>query len=176
MNELELKQCLETHPLTKSYFRGVYARDELPKKGLVPNSLVVVNTDKRQSPGEHWVLCFWKEKDDLPLYFDSYGVAVFHKEIEAFITRNSKQFYFNGEQLQSETSSVCGHYVTYFASQLCSGYDLVNIRKRFSSCHSLNDKLILTLFRKEFGLQCVRYKATYTPMSCHCLCEYGDDK
>ena len=161
MNELELDQCLRHHPLTAKSFRGVFARDELSRKTLSPGDLYIVNTDLRTSPGKHWVLCCWR--DAKPFFFDSFGKAAYYAEIVAFLLPS---YDYNKTCLQSETTDVCGHYVAYIATQLCAGLSIQDIRKKFSSNVYLNDRVIVTLFRKEFGYPVVLYQTTSTCMSC----------
>lgn len=175
MNEAEIDQYLKTHPLTKEVYQGVYARDELAFFGGAPNSMFVVNTDLRSEPGAHWVFCYWPS-EGLPLYFDSYGFFPLYEEFYQFLLSDTSNFKYNKVQLQDIDTDVCGHYVMYFASQLCAGVPLEEIRsKHFTNNAKLNDRLIVTLFRKEFGYPVVNYKCTRKPMTCHCLCSYGCD-
>jgi hypothetical protein len=168
MNEFELHQCLSSHPLTHGAFRGVYARDELANQRLVPHSLFVVNTDVRRNPGSHWVMCYWGQ-DPYPFYFDSFGELPGFKEIEDFLLQSSTKYTFNRQQLQGAASNVCGHYVAYVAVMLCSGYPIEEIRRHFSTkCFTLNDKLVTSLFRKEYGYPPIRYKCVRSPMICQC--------
>ena len=176
MNELELDQCLRAHPITRRYFKGVFARDELfSHPGCIVNTLYVINTDVRQNPGEHWVFTWWSEQSNIPFYFDRYGIAPLHFEIESFLLSASVTYSYNGVQLQDVNSTVCGHYVAYIASQLCAGYEIEDIRRRRFTPHNyqLNDALILSLFRKEFGYPVRIYKepsSSFTPMSCRSCC------
>lgn len=174
MDELELGQCLSTHALTKQKFRGVFARNEIWKyKGGRPETFIIVNTDVRSDPGTHWLLLYWT-KHGLPIYFDSYGIQPVNEDIEAYLLATSPLYVYNRQRMQGDYSTVCGHYVSYVATQLCSGYTIPDIRKRFSPTNfNINDKLIITLFRKEFGIERVAYKTDRIPMSCQCLCNHG---
>ena len=172
MNEAEIEQCLKSHPLTAGIFQGVFARDEINKVSGNGKKLFVINTDKRKEPGEHWVLCFWPTSDVLPIYFDNYGFPPLHEEFYYFLLKNDPSFKYNRVQLQDIDSSVCGHYTTYFATQLCAGHSIEEIRKKhFSTVNQkMNDMFITTLFRKEFGYPIVRYKSNRKLMCCQCLC------
>jgi len=174
MNELEIKQCLCSHPLTRDLFRGVFARDEILAQIPSPRSLYVISTDIRSSPGQHWLFCIWPLRG-YPLYFDSYGERPLHKEIEQFLLESSPKYYFNNQQLQGLFSDTCGHYVTYVASQLCAGNTLQEIRDRhFSSTDlDLNDIVITSLFQKTFGFPSVAYKSDCNAMSCQCFVNHG---
>jgi len=169
MDELELEQCLSTHSKTKNHFRGVHARDELCTKIPAAGDLFIVNTDLRSESGTHWLLCYFTN-DGSALYFDSYGVQPFYPEIEEFLRCKKDTYMYNKQRLQADTSNVCGHYVAYVGSQLCAGRDLPSIRKPFSSNNYVdNDKLVVALFRCEFGFPRVLYKSTRkTPMCCTC--------
>lgn len=170
MNELELEQCFKLHPLTKHKFAGVFARNEVWQRKGNPETFIIANTDVRDEPGTHWMLIFWT-KHGLAVYFDSYGIRPVNGDIEEYLLCTSPVYVYNSQRLQGDYSSVCGHYVAYVATQLCSGFTLPEIRKLFSKTNfNLNDKHIISLFRKEFGYPRVDYKEHRTPMSCQCLC------
>ena len=170
MNEIEIKYCLCSNPLTQSLFRGCYARDEILAQTPVPRSLYVINTDIRTSRGQHWLFCLFP-RSGYPLYFDSYGEKPMHTEIEQFLLRSSPTYYFNKQQLQGFFSDTCGHYVTYVAAQLCAGYTLQEIRDKHFSKTDLdrNDRIITTLFRKSFGFPTIPYKNDCDGLGCQCL-------
>ena len=162
MNELEIAQCLQSHPLTQDHFRGVFALDELTRQNST--GFYVVNTDKRSQKGAHWVLCYLPLKG-APLYFDSYGMPPLYQEFYTFMLGSNDTFSYNMQQLQDVDSSVCGHYVLYVCSCLACGESMQDIRRRFSTSNfSLNDKLIVTLFRKGFGYPIAAYKVDCTPV------------
>ena len=170
MDEVELKQCLSTHWLSKHKFGGIFARDEIWKYKGHPETFIIANTDVRTEPGTHWLLIYWTGHG-LALYFDSYGIKPTNEDIEDYLLKTSPLYVYNRQRMQGDFSTVCGHYVSYIATQLCSGYTLPDIRKRFSSTDfDLNDKLIISLFRKEFGFPRVAYKTDRVPMTCQCLC------
>jgi len=161
MNEQELKQAACSHPVTFAHFYGIFARDELDHVTLPIGGFVIVNTDKRSSSGNHWVL-FYRNTNQT-VYFDSFGLPPLYSEFYKFA---NGVFVYNMKQLQDETSSQCGLYCLYFALQLCLGESLEKIRLRFTNNTLLNDKIICTLFKKYF---------TYIPcnlgMTCRSLCE-----
>ena len=37
------------------YFRGVYMRNALPKRGPLKRESAIVNLDNKEGPGTHWV-------------------------------------------------------------------------------------------------------------------------
>ena len=91
MNEAEIAQCLNSHPLTRNVFQGVFARDEINQVFGRKNTLFVFNADKRKGPGEHWVLCYWPQQG-AQLYFDSYGFAPLDEEFYVFLLKKQHAF------------------------------------------------------------------------------------
>lgn len=87
---------------------GVFARDELPdlKKEKRPFALVL-NTDPRSKPGQHWLALYGPSENSIEL-FDSFGQHPSNYGL-AYI---SPTYSFN--QFQSLTSTFCGHYCIYF--------------------------------------------------------------
>lgn len=51
-------------------FRGVYMRNNLPKKPW-KNETAVINLDEESGPGTHWVA--YSKKNNIVFYFDSFG-------------------------------------------------------------------------------------------------------
>ncbi len=86
---------------------GIFCRDELPKACVAGN--YVFNLAKSGEPGTHWVCAIVRKK--IMYYFDSYGMRMF-PELCKF--SNCKVNYYNGTQLQSNTSVDCGWYVIAF--------------------------------------------------------------
>jgi hypothetical protein len=57
MNTLEIDTLLKKHPHSRPVFKGVYARNRLPRLLNVPSALVV-NTDPDHRMGQHWVAMY----------------------------------------------------------------------------------------------------------------------
>ena len=57
MNTLEIDHVLKTHPSTRNVFKGIYARNRLPRRSNVPSALIG-NTDPDDRPGTHWVALY----------------------------------------------------------------------------------------------------------------------
>jgi hypothetical protein len=59
MNTLEIDHVLKTHQSTRNVFKGVYARNRLPRRLNVPSALIAIgNTDPDDRPGTHWVALY----------------------------------------------------------------------------------------------------------------------
>ena len=57
MNTLEIDTLLKKHPHSRPVFKGVYARNKLPRQLNVPSALVG-NTDPDHRMGQHWVTIY----------------------------------------------------------------------------------------------------------------------
>ena len=67
-------------------FNGVYSRNNLPNK--IKKGAYVINLDEYKNTGTRWVSLFVKPK--YTVYFDSFGVEHFPKEINKFIRNDIK--------------------------------------------------------------------------------------
>jgi len=86
------------------YFRGVFMRDTLPKKGPFENESGVLNLDSSKGPGTHWT-CYMKIGSNVE-YYDSFGTPP-PEEIQKYFIHN--QIIFNYEQNQEINEVICGH-------------------------------------------------------------------
>ena len=59
----------------------MYSRNKLPNK--IKRGVYVINLDEHENTGTHWVALFLKPK--YTVYFDSFGIEHFPKEINKFI-------------------------------------------------------------------------------------------
>ena len=103
-------------------FRGVFVRDELPKK---PRKVEcgILNLCDSQGSGTHWVS--WYKKGNLKIYFDSYGLA---PPVE-LINYLKRPVYYNSERIQPDGVVICGHLCLYELKKLsdgCNFQDVIN--------------------------------------------------
>lgn len=118
------KEGLSTLDINKilgptSNFLGVFACDKIPliRDSLHPTFLVI-NTDKSNSPGSHWIL-FRLDSRSLEIY-DSLGFCdkrwiKFPKPLTNFLLRYRHTHKLLAiPRLQSDNSSTCGLFAVYF--------------------------------------------------------------
>lgn len=114
MNAGEIADALKKNPQTQKYFKGVFPSDKLPlheKDDKSQPQCFVANLDKSTEPGSHWVCMILNRCDNQAnVYFDSYGMAPFHKSFEKFM---DNCFIFNNYQLQYNLSTACGQWCLY---------------------------------------------------------------
>lgn len=110
LSNLELKQY--AYCLKIPFFRGVFMRNDLPKKAW-KNETAIVNLDDFIGSGTHWV-CYKKLQSKV-YYFDSFGNLPPPKELQNYF-RNAKEILFNFQRFQKYNTSVCGHLCLEFLS------------------------------------------------------------
>lgn len=151
MNTLNIQKALESQRCTKKYFRGVFALDKIPKKVKTKPAMYVINTDKSDKPGEHWLAIYFPSKGCAE-FFDSYGRSPSkYADINRFLKHNSKCISYNKKQLQSIFTGVCGQYCCVFLINRCKRKSLKSFIKLFNVKNQIeNDLKIKKLFKKEF--------------------------
>ena len=82
--------------------RGVFVRDELPKK---PKTVEcgILNLDDSTGNGTHWTA--WIKNGNEKLYFDSYGLA---PPVE-LVEYSKRPVLYNTERIQPDGEVFCGH-------------------------------------------------------------------
>ena len=95
-------------------FRGVFVRDNLPRK---PNKTEcgILNLDDASGNGTHWTM--WYRKNDTNYYFDSYGIQ---PPLEM-------KRYLSTERIQPKGEVFCGHLCLYVLKELSLGHHLQEI-------------------------------------------------
>jgi len=147
MNTLQIEELLKSDPWTKKIFKGVFARDQLPK--IIYPSAYIVNTQPIAEPGEHWIAIYFDENKNGEC-FDSYGLPPQVYGLDAFMDRNSKRWTYNQKTLQSLFSATCGHYCIYFILFRSRGHSMQSITSRFSKNLTENDRKITRFVRTHF--------------------------
>jgi hypothetical protein len=135
MNATEINEILRRH--CGELFIGVFAKDRLPTKLPRRPALMVVNTDRANQPGTHWLAMFFDD-DGSGEYFDSFGEPA-EETFALYMNKHCTRWIFSERQLQSVVSRFCGHHVVFYALYRSIGYNLNAITSWFSSDMTLND-------------------------------------
>ena len=101
-------------------FRGVYMKDELPKKIKV-NECGIVNLQNSDENGSHWI-CYYK-KGKLKYYFDSYGLDL-PNELKSYL---KSPIYCSTFEIQKLNTKICGQLCTYMLYYLEKGFNFIDI-------------------------------------------------
>ena len=102
-----------------SFFKGVFAKDEINNTPTEFPGAYIVNSDPRCLPGSHW-LAIYNNNQGISTYFDVFGIPPQEEEIIEFLNRSGTWQYSN-IIYSSISANSCGHYCMSFlleASQL----------------------------------------------------------
>ena len=101
-------------------FRGVFLRDELPKKPGW-NECGILNLDDSNGVGSHWV-AFLKSGNE-KIYFDSYGLPP-PLELIKYLRR---PVLYNSERIQPDNEVFCGHLCLYVTKMVGDGMNFQEV-------------------------------------------------
>ena len=149
MNTTALRQLLSHDAYIKPYFFGVHPVDQLPHHISYPCCLVA-NTDKSDSPGEHWVCLFIDESGEGD-WFDSYGFGpeFYSSTFQRFMAKHCRLYQFSTVQLQDVSTTVCGPYCIYFLYCRARGMSYDEILAQFTQNHIQNDKMVTKFIKHQ---------------------------
>lgn len=127
-------------------FTNIYVlpRNKLPRIKKRPAG-IVINTDGENEAGEHWVSVYIGE-DDIPIYFDSFGLPPLHEDLIEFLTLNTKSVWkYNLLTLQHPESKSCGKYCIEFLKCQMNKRSLGEFQDIFTSDLIRNEKVLNSL-------------------------------
>ena len=145
MNTLQLGRILKEDPYTSSWFKGVFAKDQIPQP-TIPG-VYMFNTDPSHKPGEHWLAVYvgWDGAE----YFDSYGRPPPKGIFAKFMTKCGPSIH-NPVWLQGPWTAVCGQYCLYYLLHRCRGYSMDTIVHQFGSNLEENDRFVYDYMNKHY--------------------------
>ena len=125
-------------------FIGVYACDRIPELTSLPVSMII-NTDKHNEKGEHWVAIYISEKKK-GYYFDSYGMPPINGEIENFLNKHTMLWKYNHRTIQGINSIKCGQFSVLFVILKTLGFSFNKITHLFTNNYIINDFIVQKIF------------------------------
>ena len=142
--------------LKNRHYRGTFALDQLLNYNFdddddsaagSSDSLMVVNTEKSNHPGTHWV-AVQLGGDGCGFYFDSFGRAPM-ATIERFMNKHCRNGWdFNDQQIQSVLSNYCGPFCVQFCLFMCKyNNDFTKMLKLYTNDTMLNNRIVLTFMK-----------------------------
>ena len=121
LTNLEIQKYYQNEPR----FNGVFSRDNLPNNNI-KNGAYVINLDKYQDVGTHWVALYVNNKTIT--YFDSFRVEHIPREIIKLIARKKINIY----RIQAYDSIMCGYFCIGFINFMFNGKSLTDYTNLFS--------------------------------------------
>ena len=138
LTSFEIRKYYENEPR----FNGVYSRDNLPK--TIKNGAYIINLDEYADVGTHWISLYVKNKE--VIYFDSFGVEHFPKEIKRFI--GHKDIKTNIFRIQAYNSIMCSYSCIRCIFFMFANKALIDFTSLFSPYDfEKNDKITLKYFK-----------------------------
>ena len=125
---------------------GVFSRNNLPLK--IKNGAYIINLDGYADVGTHWIALFYNRNETV--YFDSFGVEHFPKEINEFV--GNKSITANIFRIQANDSVMCRYFCIGFMDFVLAGKELTDYTSLFSPYDfKENDNIVLTYFKVEWN-------------------------
>ena len=163
MNTLEITHILNSNPVTKKLFSGVYPIDHLDRIEDKPG-FIICNTDTSEGEGKHWIAIFFSNDDKNADFFDSLGKNPdeYGKYYIEFIRKFADYCKYPTNRIQPKDSNLCGHYCIFFLHKRCQGYDMKYIVNNFP------DPDVIKLFSEKYLKTYKRGGGESNNVSCQC--------
>ena len=110
LSSLDLNDWVEKLGIKK--FRGVFSRDNLPKR-IRKEECGIINLDDFSGPGTHWVCWRNIEGEDICEYFDSFGLPM-PTEVMEYLIKSGKTLFYSPDEIQERSSVLCGYILLVF--------------------------------------------------------------
>ena len=137
MNNIQIENILTQDKFSKKHFIGVFSRDNLPSKVIIPSTLIF-NSDISSGPGEHWLALNYTKNGNCE-FFDSLGLGPHFYGIDKYLKDTSKICKINKNAIQSLNSSYCGFYSIFFVLVRSRNYSYKTFLNSFGKNTKKND-------------------------------------
>lgn len=154
MYDSEIYKLILMQPHMRKLFKGFYARDNLPH--LTPSDLkqdfsIILNTDKFEDSGQHWILFHWDSSKNTAFFIDPLANPL-HREFQELL-KCCHTIVVLRNPVQHHLSVLCGLFVLYFMYYLCSGQSIVDIINSFSQNNlHVNDDLVVKFAKQKLHI------------------------
>ena len=141
---------------------GIYSADKIPTIDVYPTAFIA-NTDESHLPGQHWVAFYFKSKNQIPEYFDSYGLSPIKY---SFLQILPKKYKYSTHTIQDLSSITCGEYCIYFLKKRASNVSMQKIISSFSSDTQWNERKIKYYIQNQKNVAVNSKDDEYNPQCC----------
>ena len=139
-SSIEIKNYFKNDP----NFLGCFPFNDLPPFPQKLPAFMIINTDKKNQPGEHWLGLVLTNKKCF--YFDSFGVPIMEEDIVSYLRQKYKKVTINNECIQHFSSASCGLYCIAFVKHVKSKQSFESFISNFDFMNLLkHDNIVLDL-------------------------------
>ena len=143
------EKTIESILSCQNSFVGCFASDELSHHIFKSPCFMIVNLDKRNMPGSHWIaIGLFTNKLEIfdPLGFDIFAWPTLPCDLLYFLHKYSfSRRVLLSKRIQPNNSELCGLYCIYYVLSR-QNHSFQNLQSLFSSNISLNDSILLNHF------------------------------
>jgi len=167
MNTVELKKYLQNNEYTRIYFKGVFACNNVVTLPSISKYFIIVNTDKSDEKGEHWIVFFYN--NNILEIFDSLGcVPSMYKGLINYLRTWKGIIKFNKQILQSPISNFCGIHCLFYCYIKCYKNFTLNciVARYYIKDVDFNDCNILRITKTLYSIDCTIIKKMLITQAC----------
>ena len=157
LSNYQLLYITSHHECTQGVLDGVYSIDLVPTSVNKFPAFWIVNEEKSNQKGSHWVSCFFESANSPaeffcslgrePNYYSSRLVSSLKNNGNGQITRNSCK-------VQADETSTCAYFCLYVLDMRCRGMSYVTSLSRFSCSDMVhNERVVATFMQKHMTSQ-----------------------
>ena len=139
-------------------FRGVFSRDNLPKR-IRKEECGIINLDDFSGPGTHWVC--WRNieprsgpgqspDEDICEYFDSFGLPM-PTEVMEYLIISGKTLFYSPDEIQERSSVLCGYWCLYYLFERQNGKSIFEVLHN-PAFNPNNQMVNYEFIKKYFGM------------------------
>jgi hypothetical protein len=139
MNTLEIDHVLKTHPSTRYVFKGVYARNKLPRR-LNVHSALIGNTEPDDRPVTHGV-ALYIDANSRGEYYDPKGRPPLLRAYVNFMNKHCTSWTYYTIRDQEEGSTICEHHCIFYLIYRCAGKSLGDVTRTLRHPREATDRV-----------------------------------
>ena len=148
LSSLDLNAWVEKLGIKK--FRGVFSRDNLPKR-IRKEECGIINLDNFSGPATHWVCWRNIEGEDICEYFDSFDLPM-PTEVMEYLIKSGKTLFYSPDEIQERSSVLCGYWCLYYLFERQNGKSIFEVLHN-PAFNPNNQMVNYEFIKKYFGIK-----------------------
>lgn len=142
MEQYEVLSNIEINKILSKckIFKGAFAADLVPLKGVANDQAFIINTDENHQPGSHWTALVIKKRRCF--FFDPLGTELTNTKLLVELkTMGFSHYKYNAKQVQPDRNNNCGYYCIAFIISMNQNYNLTNFVSMFADDIEKNNNI-----------------------------------